>query len=98
AVDDVAHASAYAGAVERRAGVTIAIGTDGAAPALAGLLREAIGVLLPPDLDRWMACAAAERGRWLAAGVPMEARRPRLRQALVDLYQSRPAAAGPDGP
>src|SRR4029450_4867472 len=36
AVDDVESASAYAGAVFRRAGVTIAISTDGDAPALAG--------------------------------------------------------------
>ena len=39
AVDDVESASAYAGAVVRRAGVTIAISTDGEAPALAGLAR-----------------------------------------------------------
>ena len=37
AVDDPAHASAYAGSVVRRAGVTIAFSTDGRAPALAGL-------------------------------------------------------------
>jgi siroheme synthase-like protein len=86
AVDDVEHASAYAGAIERRAGVTIAIGTDGRAPALAGLLREAIGALLPQDLDRWMSCAAAERGRWIATKVPMERRRPQLLRALVGLY------------
>ena len=42
AVDDVESASAYAGAVLRRAGVTIAISTDGDAPALAGLAREAL--------------------------------------------------------
>src|SRR6187549_2125188 len=81
AVDDVESASAYAGAVERRAGVTIAIGTDGAAPALAGLLREAIGAVLPRDLERWMTCAAAERSRWLATGVPMDQRRPQLLEA-----------------
>src|SRR3954454_23996505 len=37
AVDDPAHATAYLGGVVRRAGVTIAISTDGRAPALAGL-------------------------------------------------------------
>jgi len=86
AVDDVESASAYAGAVERRAGVTIAIGTDGAAPALAGLLREAIGAMLPKDLDRWMSCAVAERQRWLASKVPMSQRRPQLLNALLGLY------------
>ena len=38
---------AYAGGVVRRAGVTIAISTDGRAPALAGLLREALDAWLP---------------------------------------------------
>ena len=86
AVDDVENASAYAGAVLHRNGVTVAISTDGAAPALAGLLREAIDDLLPSDLDRWMTCAREERVRWLAAKVPMESRRPLLLGALVRLY------------
>jgi siroheme synthase-like protein len=90
AVDDVENASAFAGAVERRAGVTIAIGTDGAAPALAGLLREAIGALLPRDLERWTSCAVAERRRWLAAGVPLSDRRPALLNALIGLYRHEP--------
>ena len=42
AVDDLENASAYLGAVLRRAGVTIALSTDGEAPALAGLMREAL--------------------------------------------------------
>ena len=54
--------------------------------ALAGLLREALGAVLPADVDRWMACAVAERGRWLATGVPMDQRRPQLLNALVALY------------
>ena len=58
AVDDIESASAYAGAVFRRAGVTVAISTDGEAPALAGLMREALEALLPDDLDRWMAVRA----------------------------------------
>jgi siroheme synthase-like protein len=86
AVDDVENASAYAGAVLHRNGVTVAISTDGAAPALAGLLREAIDDLLPGDLDRWMTCAREERVRWLAAQVPMEWRRRLLLDALVRLY------------
>ena len=42
AVDDLENASAYLGAVLRRAGVTIALSTDGEAPALVGLMREAL--------------------------------------------------------
>ena len=57
AVDDLESASAYAGAIVQKAGVTIALSTDGEAPALAGLVREALEALLPDELDRWMACA-----------------------------------------
>ncbi len=86
AVDDVRNASAYLGGVVRRDGVTIAVSTDGAAPALAGLLREGLDAMLPPDLDAWMACAADARRAWIAEGVPMPERRPRLLDALVGLY------------
>ena len=92
AVDDIASASAYAGAVFRRAGVTVAISTDGDAPALAGLVREALEALLPEELERWMQVARASRQRWLAEGVPMEERRPQLLDALNDLYRTRVAA------
>ena len=96
AVDDVENASAYAGAVLRRAGITVALSTDGAAPALAGLLREALDALLPDDLEAWMACAQDARRQWLAEGVPMAHRRPLLLDALVRLYDGRPTvAAGP---
>jgi siroheme synthase-like protein len=94
AVDDVESASAYAGAVIRRAGMTVAISTDGEAPALAGLVREALEALLPDDLDDWMACARDARRRWLAEGVPMEQRRPLLLTALNDLYARRGVHAG----
>lgn len=98
AVDDVESASAYAGAVLRRAGVTIAISTDGEAPALAGLVREALEALLPEELDRWMECARASRREWLEKKVPMSERRPLLLEALNTLYAGRaaslPAKAG----
>ena len=68
AVDDLESASAYAGAIVQKAGVTIAMSTDGEAPALAGLMREALEVLLPEELDRWMACAQEARRGWLGAG------------------------------
>ncbi len=89
AVDDVESASAYAAAIVRKAGVTVAISTDGAAPALAGLLREALDDVLPDDLDVWMTCARDARRDWLARGVPMSARRPLLLDALVALYERR---------
>ncbi|MGH8638399.1 MAG: precorrin-2 dehydrogenase/sirohydrochlorin ferrochelatase family protein [Burkholderiales bacterium] len=92
AVDDVASASAYAGAVLRRAGVTIAISTDGEAPALAGLVREALEALLPDDLEGWMACAREARRAWLDKQVPMQERRPLLLEALNELYEQRAAA------
>jgi uroporphyrin-III C-methyltransferase/precorrin-2 dehydrogenase/sirohydrochlorin ferrochelatase len=92
AVDDVENASAYAGAVLQRGGVTIALSTDGEAPALAGLLREALEAVLPEDLDAWMACARAARRQWLADQVPMAERRPLLLQALQQLYASRDTA------
>ena len=93
AVDDIESASAYAGAVVRRAGVTIAISTDGAAPALAGLVREALEAVLPEELDRWMDTARAARRDWLERGVPMAERRPLLLEALNALYAERTAAA-----
>jgi siroheme synthase-like protein len=86
AVDDVAVATAYLGSVLRRDGVTVAIGTDGAAPALSALLRRGLQALLPDDLERWVETAAALRPGWHAEGVPFEARRPALLAALNALY------------
>ena len=89
AVDDPSNASAYLGGVVRRDGVTLAISTDGAAPALAGLLREALDYLLPRDLASWQARARELRTSWRARQVPMEARRPELLEALNALYDAR---------
>jgi uroporphyrin-III C-methyltransferase/precorrin-2 dehydrogenase/sirohydrochlorin ferrochelatase len=86
AVDDPQHASLYLGGVVRRAGVTIAISTSGEAPALAGVLREAIDQLLPADLERWSACAREQRTVWKQDHVAMAERRPRLIEALKELY------------
>jgi len=103
AVDDPAHATAYLGGVVRRHGVTLAFSTDGRAPALAGLLREALDAWLPGDLDAWLAAADEARRSWKADGVPMERRRPLLLQTLNALYAERqngasgPAAQG-EGP
>jgi uroporphyrin-III C-methyltransferase/precorrin-2 dehydrogenase/sirohydrochlorin ferrochelatase len=86
AVDDPRHASAYLGGVLRRSGVTVAVSTDGEAPALAGLLREGLDALLPPELDAWLRAAQLARTKWRAAGVPMHSRRPQLLRALNRLY------------
>jgi len=89
AVDDPPNASAYLGGVIRRSGVTVAISTNGRAPALAGLLREAFDALLPVDLDAWMTAADAARREWRSAQVPMSARRPLLLETLNRLYAER---------
>jgi uroporphyrin-III C-methyltransferase / precorrin-2 dehydrogenase / sirohydrochlorin ferrochelatase len=90
AVDDPANASAFLGGVVRRDGVTIAISTNGDAPAMSGLLREAIDAVLPRELRAWMDEARRQRVIWRRSGVPMEKRRPMLLKALNDLYRSRP--------
>lgn len=87
AVDDPDAASAYAGGVVRRGAITVAISTGGGAPALAGLLREALEAMLPADLEKWLTTAQALRPGWRAEGVPMEARRPLLLEALNRLYR-----------
>lgn len=86
AVDDPAHASAYLGGVVRKHGVTLAISTDGKAPALAGLLREGLEATLPDDLQVWTAVAATSREQWKVEQVPMADRRPRLLAAINALY------------
>ncbi len=89
AVDDPPRASAYLGGVVRKAGMTLAISTDGAAPALAGLVREALEALLPDELPAWMTIARQQKVVWKSEGVPMERRRPLLLQALQRLYDAR---------
>ena len=89
AVDDPGAASAYLGGVVRKGGVTVAVSTEGRAPALAGLLREALEKLLPEDLAEWIASAERLRVRWREDGVPVEARRPLLLRALHELYSAR---------
>lgn len=87
AVDDPRNASVYLGGVVRRDGVTLAVSTGGRAPALAGLLREALEALLPRDLARWTAEAGRLRDAWRQPGAPpVAARRPLLLQALEKLY------------
>jgi uroporphyrin-III C-methyltransferase/precorrin-2 dehydrogenase/sirohydrochlorin ferrochelatase len=89
AVDDPDSASAFLGGVVRRSGVTIAISTSGAAPALTSLLREAIDAVLPADLEDWVVRAQAERIGWRRDGVAIDRRRPLLLDALNALYRPR---------
>ena len=94
AVDDPAAASAYTGGVFRRDGVTIAVSTEGRAPALAGLLREALEAVIPEDVATWVDEARRLRERQKAEGIPLSRRRPLLLDALNRLY----AARGIDSP
>jgi siroheme synthase (precorrin-2 oxidase/ferrochelatase) len=66
--------------------VTIAVSTSGQAPALSGLLREALEALIPEEIDAWTGRARAMRQRWKAEGVPLARRRPLLLQALNRIY------------
>ncbi|HEY7268935.1 MAG TPA: bifunctional precorrin-2 dehydrogenase/sirohydrochlorin ferrochelatase [Dehalococcoidia bacterium] len=93
AVDDPPHASAFLSGVVRRADVTVAISTSGDAPALTGLLREALDAVLPEDLDKWMAVAREERAKWRRDGVAMAERRPLLLEALNRIYERGQAPA-----
>ena len=86
AVDDPRRASVYLGGVVRREGVTFAISTDGQAPALAGLLREALEAVLPKDLGAGGAEARSLKAVWRRDAVPMAERRPALLRALNRLY------------
>ncbi|HWO17154.1 MAG TPA: bifunctional precorrin-2 dehydrogenase/sirohydrochlorin ferrochelatase [Kofleriaceae bacterium] len=86
AVDDPQAATAYLGGVVRRGEVEVAISTGGVAPALAGLLREALEAVLPHDLGAWLELAVRERAAWKRAQVPMAERRPLLLRALERLY------------
>ena len=87
AVDDPANASAFLSGVIRREGVTLAISTSGDAPALTALIRQGFDELLPRrELAQWVREARRQRRQWKADGVPMDARRPMLLDALNRLY------------
>jgi uroporphyrin-III C-methyltransferase/precorrin-2 dehydrogenase/sirohydrochlorin ferrochelatase len=94
AVDDMENASLYLGGVLRRGGVTLAVSTDGRAPALAGLLREALEAVIPEDVGSWVETASQVRVQHKSEGVPMAARRPLLLEALNRLYADRVPSPG----
>lgn len=87
AVDDPHRATAYTAGVIRRGRATVAISTDGRAPALAGLLREAIDAMLPVDVGTWVEVAEDERAAWKHARIPLTTRRPLLLRKLNALYE-----------
>jgi uroporphyrin-III C-methyltransferase / precorrin-2 dehydrogenase / sirohydrochlorin ferrochelatase len=95
AVDDPEHATAYLGGVVRRDGVTIAISTDGRAPAIAGLLREAFDALLPREIDAWLQASDEARRLWRTQRTPMEERRPQLLNILNRIYEAKPRIPDP---
>jgi uroporphyrin-III C-methyltransferase/precorrin-2 dehydrogenase/sirohydrochlorin ferrochelatase len=97
AVDDPDRATAYTAGVITRGDATVAISTGGRAPALAGLLREVVDDLLPPDVATWIDVAEAERPAWKRDRVPLGERRPLLLRRLNELYAvlcPSPAASG----
>ena len=89
AVDDPGHASVYTGGVFRRGGVTIAVSTEGQAPALAGLLREGLEAVVPEEIEAWVVAARKLRQQQRAEGVAMGERRPLLLEALNRLYEAK---------
>lgn len=80
AIDDPPNGSAYSAAVLRRAPLTVAISSDGEAPALVRLMRELFEQLLP-DAE-WVDAARALREKWKAEGTPMASRFPELVRAF----------------
>lgn len=95
AVDDPEHATAYLGGVVRRDDVTIAISTDGRAPAIAGLLREALDAWLPREIDEWLKTSDEARRMWRREHTPMEQRRPQLLEMLNALYAGKSQIPNP---
>lgn len=81
AVDDPANASAFFASLLRRPPLTVAISTDGEAPALARLLREVIESVLPEE--EWIERARALRARWRARKTPMRSRFGELVRAIA---------------
>ncbi|HVP68005.1 MAG TPA: bifunctional precorrin-2 dehydrogenase/sirohydrochlorin ferrochelatase [Anaeromyxobacteraceae bacterium] len=86
AVDDAECCTAFTGGVLRRGGVVAAFSTGGRAPALAGLLREAVDALLPADAEGWVVEAERLRAEHKAGSVPLARRRGLLLSALLALH------------
>jgi len=89
AVDDVENCSAIGAAQLRRGGLTVAISSDGRAPALVALLRRALEEVIPEEVHSWVTLAEQSRTAWKSARVPISERRPLLLRALNALYEPR---------
>jgi siroheme synthase-like protein len=85
-VDDIEACSAFGAASFERGGVTIALSSNGKAPALVALLRRGLEALIPEEIDRWAEVAQRERVQWKSQGVAIADRRPLLLRALSALY------------
>jgi siroheme synthase-like protein len=86
AVDDLESCSAMGAAQLHRGGLTVAISSDGRAPALVALLRRVLEELIPDDVDRWVSVGEKARAVWKSTGIPPAARRPLLLDALNAMY------------
>jgi len=86
AVDDPTNGSANFAATIRRGDLILAISTGGTVPAMARLMREALELLLPPDIEQWMSLGQSERERWLRERIPMNERLPLLAAAINRLH------------
>jgi len=91
-VDDVESCSAFGAATFVRGGITVALSSDGRAPALVALLRRALEAVIPDEVERWAEIAQRKRRQWKADGVAIEERRPLLLRALLELYPLKEAA------
>jgi siroheme synthase-like protein len=88
AIDDLAHCSAFGAAHLRRGPVSVAISSDGRAPALVVLLRKALDALLVEDVAEWASLGERARQAWKEARVPLCRRTPLLLAAINDLYSA----------
>jgi siroheme synthase-like protein len=86
AVDDPQNGSAIGAAELRKGNISVALSSNGRAPALVALLRRALERVIPEDVEAWVELAERARVAWKADSVPISLRRPLLLQALNDLY------------
>lgn len=89
AVDDPPNASAFFGAIVRRAPFQIAISSSGELPALSRLLREVLEQLLPSE--GWISVARGLRRTWKAERRPMGERFGELVRAFFAPAPAEPA-------
>ena len=84
AIDDPQHCDFYMPAVVRRGALSVAIATDGQAPAFAAWMRKCLDRLLHPDLGRLVAHYARHRPALQRRYSSMPARARAWEQLLAD--------------